>query len=329
MERRALEWLWPGRIPLGKLTVIAGEPGTGKSTMMTNIAARLSTGAGWPDGASGQCCQKGDTLILSGEDDPEDTIGPRFDVNGADEHRIALLQMIRNPKVQREFELGRDIPRLEQIVKTQRPDTRMVIVDPLSAYLGGTDANDNAQLRGLLAPLAAFAAETRVAVVAITHFRKSDGSALHRIIGSIGLVGAARMAHAVVHDPDDKERSLLLPVKCNIARMPDGAAFRLINPEGSSVACVHWESEPIRRSVDDVLAAGVHMEYTPSATDRAVQWLRDILIDGPTRAKDVLASAENQEFSERTIRNAKKLLGVQSKRLHRDGDIHWLWYMPD
>ncbi|HTH17370.1 MAG TPA: AAA family ATPase, partial [Magnetospirillum sp.] len=203
VQSRPIEWLWPGRIARGKVTLIAGDPGLGKSFLTLDLAARVSRGSPWPD-VPDASAPLGGVVLLSAEDDAEDTIRPRLDAAGADVHCIKLLHAVRHNyrENQKEalFSLATDLPALEAAILAV-PDCRLVVIDPITAYLGDTDSHKNAEIRGLIAPLAALAAKHGVAIVCVTHLNKSgSGPAIYRSIGSIAFVAAARAAWAVIKD---------------------------------------------------------------------------------------------------------------------------------
>ncbi|MCB9845306.1 MAG: AAA family ATPase [Phycisphaeraceae bacterium] len=248
-----VSWLWPGRIALGKVTLIAGDPGLGKSFLTLDMAARISSGAGWPDG--GERPAPGGVVLLSAEDSIADTIRPRLDAAGADPARIIALESIRslgeNGRVcARSFDLSRDLPALDAAVESVG-DCRLVVIDPVTAYLGGVDSHKNAEIRGLLAPLGELAMRHRVAVVAVTHLNKAGGGpAIYRAMGSLAFAAAARAAWAVSKDRADPMRRLLLPIKNNLAPDAGGLAYR-IDGAGPAVA---WEAGTVHVSADEALA---------------------------------------------------------------------------
>jgi hypothetical protein len=187
-------WLWNQRIPLGKLTLFVGDPGKGKSLVTCDVAARMSRGIAFPDGAP---CRVGDTIFLSAEDDAADTIRPRLDAAGAEVgriHRVKAVKVILSDGGTGEsaFSLERDLDRLEDAVK-KIPSTQMLVVDPLSAYMGKIDTHRGAEIRRVIAPLSDFAARRRVGVVGVMHLKKSETSALLRVSGSIGFVAAREL----------------------------------------------------------------------------------------------------------------------------------------
>jgi putative DNA primase/helicase len=170
IQPEAIRWLWPQRIALGKTCLIAGPPGLGKSQVTTYIAATVSSGGTW---CTGENCEPGDVFILSAEDDPADTIRPRLEACGANLDRANIIEAVRmmNMKRDRFFNLKQDLDTLGDRLMLS-PGAKLVIIDPISAYLGGIDSRSNAQVRSVLAPLAKLAADHSVAVVCVTHLSK-------------------------------------------------------------------------------------------------------------------------------------------------------------
>ena len=165
-----VEWLWPGRLARGKHTCIAGEQGAGKSTLSISIVAAITTGGSWPCG-EGRSPILGNVVILSAEDGAADTIVPRLIAAGADLDRVHIISAVRNGNGRRTFNMQTDIELLERKI-AEIGDVAMVIIDPVSSYLGKTDSHKNSEVRGVLEPLADMADRTRVAVLSITHFSK-------------------------------------------------------------------------------------------------------------------------------------------------------------
>jgi hypothetical protein len=320
-------WLWPGRIALGKLTLIAGDPGLGKSFLTLDMAARVSRGWAWPD-AAGVATTPGGVVLLSAEDGVADTIRPRLDAAGADVARIVALEAIRSVgdngrEAARTFDLSRDLPALEAAIGLVE-GCRLVVIDPVTAYLGGVDSHKNAEIRGLLAPLGAIAERHRVAMVAVTHLNKSGGGpAIYRAMGSLAFAAAARAAWAVSKDKDDSRRRLLLPIKNNIAPDTGGLAYR-IEPLGiDGCPAVSWEPDPVNVSADDALAGNRDERGGRTERDDAAAWLRDYLGEGPKLARDVLTESKAAGFSKRTIDRAKPVAGVRTRKEAFGGG--WVW----
>lgn len=174
VEPEPVRWLWPGRIPIGMLTLIAGDPGVGKSFLTCALAAAVSTGGGWPDEPDDRR-RPASVVIMNAEDTLANTIRPRLDAAGADVRRIHSLTTVRRRDgTLAGFRLGADLPRLEEALDTLE-DVQLLVVDPVSAYLGGQDEHKNAEVREILTPLQQLAERRGVAVVLITHMNKGSG----------------------------------------------------------------------------------------------------------------------------------------------------------
>ena len=223
IEPKSLTWVWNRRIPRGKLTTFNGNPGEGKSLLTLDVAARVSTGVGWPDDPLSQR-EAGLVIIGSAEDDVADTIRPRLEAAGADLTKVHVLEGIQayNPATKkitkRHFSLQRDLPAIEATL-TKLADVKVVILDPITAYLDQVDSHKNAEVRGVLAPLAELAERHNIAIIGVNHLNKGSGPALHRSMGSVAFVAAVRAAWLVARDKDDADRRLLLPLKNNLARI--------------------------------------------------------------------------------------------------------------
>lgn len=324
VEPEEIQWLWPDRIPLGKLTIIAGDPGLGKSFVCLDIAARISSGRSWPDNA-GISNPPGGVVLLSAEDDIADTIRPRLDAAQADVERIAAIQGVRlaGDKGISHFSLGRDLPALEQSLAVTQ-NVRLVIIDPLTAYLGRMDSHKNAEVRALLAPLAQLAARHRVAVLAVNHLNKSlGGKALYRPMGSLAFAAAARAVWLVVADKDNPSRRLMLPAKMNVAPGASGLAYTITD------GVVAWQSEPVKMSADEALATELADSNDTSERADAVEWLQQVLADGPVPAANIWEQAKENRIADRTLKRAKTDIGVKTSRQGFGADGEWIWALPE
>jgi len=216
-----VRWLWPGVIPLGKLTLLAGDPGLGKSFITLDIAARASRGVPFPGcGAppGGGLREPIGTVLLSAEDDPADTVRPRLEALGADLSRIRVLECIDHGRGRVDDYIIGEHTRLLDEALAGVPDCGLLVVDPVSAYVGGVDSYNNAQVRGMLRPLADLASARGIAVVLVTHLRKDESARLlHRAMGSLAFAAASRVVLAVVETPRDPGRRALVVVKSNLA----------------------------------------------------------------------------------------------------------------
>lgn len=339
IKAKPITWLWPGRIARGKPTMIAGNPGLGKSQITASLAAIVTTGGRWPVDRS--TCELGSVLFLSAEDDPADTIRPRLEAAKADVSKVHILKAVvdsydsAGEEVHRAFNLKADIRRLEEAI-SQIGDVRLVVIDPVSAYLGNGDSHNNAEVRALLAPLSDMASRQNVAVVLVSHLNKggAGGEALMRVTGSLAFVAAARAAFIVAKDPEDENRRLFIPAKNNIAKDVGGLAFHI---EGCSIdggietSLVMWEPEPVNGiTADEILRLPTDPDEK-DARDDARNFLIGLLrfgdgTDNPTGAKEVLSNARDAGVSEKTLRRAAQDLGVIKSKTGMDGG--WLWSLP-
>lgn len=323
-----VEFLWPGRLAKGKAHTLAGAGGLGKSTLLYFLAACASTGEKWPDGAEG--CPPGDVIVLSSEDDVADTIAPRLIAAGADMSRIFVVRSVQDEQGRRAFNLQLDLARLELEIK-RLPNVVMVILDPITSYLGPVDSHRNAEVRAVLDPLNEFAARTRTVLIANNHFSKGNGPANSRILGSVAFVNASRAAFIVTADEQDETRRLFLPSKSNIGPLGTGLAYRiegcLIDHDGKSIATsrIMFESTPVTISADAALAAmeSGGSESGRTAKQEAIDFLSDILADGPMPAKKVQAAASEAGISTKSLRVAREQLGIKPTKAGMQSG--WVW----
>jgi hypothetical protein len=304
------EWLWQGWIPLGKLTVLDGDPDLGKSTVLLDLAARVSVDGTMPDGTQGIT---GDVAIMSAEDDPEDTIAARLMAAGANLERIHFWD---------ENTLGQvlQIPESLNLIKDQilSEGIRLLIIDPLSAYLSVCLKSD-AEVRSALKPLSRIARELGVAVVYLRHLNKSAGTkAIYRGGGSIAIIAAARSAMLVAEDPQDvKGHRILAHVKSNLSQRQPSLRYKLSWIEQYDACRVEWDAEPAPYKADDLLKVPPseeeleEKEEKKSKLQEAKDFLIGLLINGPVPVKTVKkeAAAEGIRFDP-TVRRAKNELKI-------------------
>jgi hypothetical protein len=327
IEPRPIDWLWPDRIARGKVTILAGHPGLGKSQLALSIAAIVSRGDRWP--ASSTPAERGVVVILSAEDAADDTIRPRLEAAGGDLSRIHVIDAVRTDKGDVPFDLGRDLSALDASLD-ELSDVALLVIDPITAYLGTTDSHKNAEVRALLAPLSKLAEKRNIAILCVTHLNKGaagQSGALMRVMGSLAFVAASRAAYVVVRDPEDHGRRLFLPAKNNLGTDETGFAFR-IEPrkvrDDIATSRVAWESQGIEASVDEMLDAPT----TPKRRDAAIEFLRELLRDKPLPTEQIRAEAEAAGFVWKTVTRAKARLGVQALK-HRGRRGGWSWMLPN
>jgi AAA domain len=333
VDRELVRWLWPGRIPLGKVTVLDGDPGTGKSTLTLTIAAKVTTGSPFPDGTRPE---RADVILLSAEDDIGDTIRPRLEAAGADLARCWVLPDVHpelppdaspkaKPEPPRPPELPADLELLEKLVVSKA--AALVVIDPIAAFpSGAVDMHKDQDVRRALAPLAYMAARTGAAVVIVRHMNKGQGSALYRGSGSIGIIGAARAGLLVAPDPDDEDRRILATSKANLGKKRESLAYRIVEDELYRVARLVWDGTS-RHTAADLVRPQVDEDQAPALAE-AMRVLKEILADGPQAAGNVKRVAKTAGVAERTLDRARWALGVVSRRKGFGKDAHYEWCMP-
>jgi putative DNA primase/helicase len=259
---------------------------------------------------------------------------------GADLDRVEVIRGVEDEHGRKTFDIKADIDLLEQKVK-EFGNVKLILIDPISAYMGKVDGNGNVETRGVLEPLADMADRLRIAVAAITHLNKGGAStqgALERFIGSIGFIAAARAGFVVVEDDDNEGRVLFLEVKNNIAQKQKGLAFRRLQTmvHGDIVASrIDWESEYVIQSADEALAAAEQrLSDGGTVKEQAVDFLMAVLADGPKPVKDIEREAtaacllgEGKSIGDsKPFRAAKKELLVETSKQRMDGG--WVWSLP-
>jgi len=317
-----ISWLWPGRVPLGKLTLFDGDPGLGKSTLALDLAARISEGREMPDGTESDLDGPAGTVLLTAEDGLADTVRPRLDAAESDCTRIVALRFVVNADGKQQLPTVRDIDAIEEAITLV--GARLIVFDPLVAYLGKADSHKDQQVRAALADLADLADRTHAAVIAIRHLRKSSAEqAMYRGGGSIAMIAAARAAHLIAPDPDDpEERRILAPLKMNLARPSPSLAFVLHGL--GDVARIVWQGES-DHTAEDLL--GSSRTRARPALEEAADFLRTALEQGPRPMRELLLEAQAMGIAEVTVRRAKSELGVESNKEDFEGG--WTWELAD
>ena len=311
---RELDPVWPGVLWAGKPTLLAGDPGLGKSQITCDIAARVTTGEPWPCSVDRR--EPANVVMLSAEDDAEDTIVPRLMAAGADRDLVTFVDGIREftedgPR-NNWLSLDKHLRQLGDVLLERRP--RLLIVDPLSAYLGrDTDSHNEGDVRSVLAGLAHLASENRCAVLCVRHLRKSESaSAQGKIIGSIAFVAAARAAYIVVRDPEDEHVRLLLCAKNNLAPDTSGYSY-CIKSNDDCVPYIEWSEERETRTADELIGASTDRHH---AVDAAEDWIRSVLAGGPVASQDIQRLAAQAGHSWRTIMRARQ--SIDGMKVERD-----------
>lgn len=316
-----VSWLWPGRIPAGKLVTLDGDPSLGKSTLSLSLAATITTGGIWPDGT--RCEYPGAVVLLSAEDGLADTVRPRADAAGADVRMIHAVQGVPLSDGTLVPPTLADVYELTKLVR--RVKARLLVVDVLMAYLPtGTDSHKDQDVRRVLSRLSAMADETGCTVLLLRHLNKAKGGdPMYRGGGSIGIVGAARAGMLVAADPDDDTGSVrvLASTKSNLGPPPESLRYRLVDA-GTGVARVDWLGVD-ERDARALLASPMDGEDRTRDVD---DWLADYLSDD-RKATDIYSAADANGFTKDQVKRAKKRLGIVAEKSSGSGP--WMWRKPN
>jgi len=327
VEPKQIDWLWHERIPLGMLTLIAGDPGVGKSFLSLYIASLVTTARKTPDNT---IPAYGSVIILSAEDSLEHVIRPRLEALGADVTKVKAIRCVRRKdaegnEITDHFNIQTDRLELERILE-ETPDAKMVIIDPLSAYFGSVDTHKDSNVRSVLAPLVEMAERFNIALICILHLNKGTSQkACYRTMGSLAFPAAARTVWIVSGDPTmpGSNRRLFISAKHNILRQPTTLAFEIEND------VVVFDEQPINITADDVFAK--KSERQEGELQLAMEFLEEIFeSESCITAKEVFKLAQQQDYKIRTIRRAKDQLGIKSYLKYDDeGKRLWYWRMDN
>ncbi len=303
-----VDWLWYPYIPRGKLTLLQGDPGGGKSTFIVNIISALSRGGPLPDGTEPE--KPLHIIYQCSEDGAADTIKPRLITAGADCDNVAFIDEDGSP-----FTLN------DEIIRCAIADFNagLLVVDPFQAYLGDADISNITSIRRILKKLSLWAAAYDCAVVLIGHLNKKQGSRdLYRGLGSIDLVAAARSVLQIDTDEENPEYRIVRHIKSSLA--PKGRSFGFaIGPDSA----LHWtvpepdEKEPEYELPDDLPSAG--------RQEQICALLKGALAQGPARATDIQSLMRQEAVSQRALLLAKSMLNIGS---FRQGGV-WYWTYKD
>lgn len=328
VTRTRVEWLWAGRIPFGKLTVLDGDPSLGKSTITLDLAARGSRAQPMPDGSPSVAFR---TTILAAEDGLADTMVGRLEAHGADLSLIDAVQSAEladgsedQPTIRMVDVLSEHLIRLQREAGVHRS---LLIIDPLTAYLGdGVDAFRDDNIRRALMPLAQMADRLGAAVLCVRHLNKAvGGNAIYRGGGSIAIAAAARSVLLVGKDPDNQDEHRILAVtKGNLAAAQTPALRYRIAPTADGATMIEWLGEA-RVSADQLVAPAQPDE--PGSLESAIAWLAECLADGPMSSVDIRKQSEENGIAFRTLVRAKERMKIVAEKSTVPGGP-WRWRLP-
>ena len=343
IKPQRVKWLWDDHVPLGKITLYAGNPDNGKSLAAMDLAARVTTGAQFPNEAANSL-PPSEVLMLLGEDDLDDTAVPRLMAAHADMKKIHFLEAVRRPdNSDCEVRLDWDLPAIEAQLEAHS-DIRLIIIDPISNYLGEVSMIAEQEARSILIPLKRIAARLGIAVVIVMHLnKKSELDAISRVGGAMAFIGVARCSWMFIRDASTEEGEVkdsftMARIKNNLTKASgSGLAYHIegrqipMNEHESMLApAVVW-GDMVNKTADDVLEEkrskrgpgrpeGVHPKL-----QEAMNWLEMALQYGPVASKTLYKAAkEEKNIAGSTLRSAQQELGVHA--FQKAGT--WLWESP-
>lgn len=329
-----VDWLVPGYFPRGAIVTLDGDPSTGKSTLLTDLAAAVTTGRPWPY-TNPRPKKKESVLLLSAEDRADNTIKPRFLAAGGDDKKAIMLNEVPLPDGTTDFpELSRDLAYIEKVVKENK--VALMVVDVLFAFIRA-DANRDQAMRRLLTPMAKMAERTGCCIVLIRHIPKTASKRnRYRGAGSIGIVGAARAGYEVYRDPGDEEVRVMRTAKNNIAVEAPPIAYRLVDDETHDVAKVEWQEITVAE-VDEHAEQAEHEESIRRHTkvETAAEWLLKLIeTEGDSdengkglAKKKIISYGKDAEYGERLLERAALRVGIYSTLSGFPGVS--TWYLPE
>ena len=305
IQPEEVQWLWYPYIPLGKLTVIQGDPGEGKTTFVLAMIAALTKGEALPER---EPLDPVNILYQTAEDGLADTIRPRLDALGADCSRVLVID-----ESKRELSLSDE--RIRQAM--EETGAKLLVLDPLQAYLGAeVDMHRANEVRPILKRPGSVAEQMGCAVVLIRHLNKMQGQKSgHRGMGSVDFQAAARSVLLVGRTKEDPQLRIVVPDKSSLAPEGESIAFALDPEQG-----FQWKGY-CAYNAEELLGGSTKQVQTK--TMQAEETLRNLL-DKPAPAEEILRRITAAGISERTLMTAKKNLGVLSEK--RGGQ--WFWRLP-
>lgn len=308
VRARKVDWLWHPYIPFGKITVIQGDPGDGKTTLILNIAALLSRGLPMPE--STDYSLPTSVLYQSAEDGAEDTLKPRLMSAGANCSRIAFID-------ESEYGLTLNDVRIENAIKETK--ARLLVLDPLQAYLGeGNEMNRADGVRPMLKQLAAVAERTGCAIVIVGHMNKASGSkSIYRGLGSIDITAVARSVLLVGRIKNDTPVRVMAQLKNSLAKEGTPIAFEINEDSG-----IRWIGE-YDISVDELLNGESGAPSDSGKVTVVMEKLTELLADEEVPCGRLYEMFREMDMGKRTVDRAKKALGVRSVK-RADG---WYWML--
>jgi hypothetical protein len=324
LSAESVDWLWPDRLAAGKLSLLDGDPGQGKSLVSLDLVSRFTTAAPLPDGFRPRAPIS--VVLIGAEDDVEDTTVPRLQAAGADPDRIHIFHGRKTEHGQVQLPaFPDDCDLLADVLRTT--GGRLVIADPLMAFLSHHLCAVNDQMvRQALGPLARVADATGAAILLVRHLTKGGTGrrAIYRGSGSIAIIAAARTAFVLGRDAEETDLRLLACTKNNLSAPPPTLGFRIERTEQGQPRVV-WVGE-VDVTADELVVAP--RRRAGEALPEARSFLEQFLQDGPAGREEIIRQARAHGIADRTLIRAKGELKVVSEQCARDGHNLWYWLLP-
>ena len=312
---KEVEWLWYPYIPYGKITIIEGDPGEGKTTLVLKLAAALSRGLSLPCDDDKEY-EPIHIIYQTAEDGIEDTIKPRLEKAGADCSMIRVID-------ETDKELSMTDDRLEQaIIETK---ARLIILDPIQAYIGATvDMHRANEIRPVLKHLGIIAEKHNCAIILIGHMNKASGSkSTYRGLGSIDIQATARSVLLVARLRDKPNIRIMAHDKSSLAPAGDAIGFEMTEDNG--MVCIG----PYDITIDELLSG--NEGRGKKKLDIAENFIKEYFGSNKViPSNEIMMEAAKRSIKRNTLLSAKKKLGITSdKEKAEDGTIYWTWVMPE
>lgn len=329
IQSELITWLWQGWLPRGKLTIIAGHPGDGKSTITVAIAAALSSGGMLPDASRAPLAN---TLFLIVEDGAGDTVRPRLDLHRADLGRVFVLDAIEDETGrERAVNITAHIDQIREVIHEHSID--LLVIDPITSFMPRADRNAEGDVRDVLHPLIKLLEETQTACLAVMHVGKSIGNGrrpLQQLLGSTAFGAIARVVWMVGELSDEEQpqassdglrdvRKILGVTKSNIWIKPP--ALEWSRPLD---APIQWHGLA-QRSIDDVMSSAPEAK---SDSSEAKRFLEEELKGGMKPVIDLFTAADALDISKKQLRTAKSVLGIEAFKETGVQNGRWYWKLP-
>ncbi len=324
-----VSWLWSGWLAQGKLHILGGAPGQGKTTIAIAFAATVTSGGRFPDGSR---CDPGNVLIWSGEDDPADTLLPRLMVAGGDRRRCYFVSGTRSNGAVRSFDPSKDMDALETQAKLIG-GIKLLVVDPVVSAVTG-DSHKNTEVRRALQPIVDLTSRLDCVAIGITHFSKGGAGTdpAQRLSGSVAFSAVARvvMVAAKVSGEEGSDRRILARAKSNIGPDDGGYEYHIEQAEpipGISASFISW-GQAISGSARELLAEpeGRDGGSKKSAVESAADFLCQVLASGSTPVNTIKDEAMKAGVSWASVKRATEERVSVIKTKSADA---WYWKLPD